>query len=303
MQVRKVPTRQGLAWFRDAINLGSRNPKAVFGAALLLIGAMYLFVAILGVAAAMLGGAGDGEAASGALMFVALAMTLALMMLMPILLGGLMHVIREVEAGRPARATDLFAPFRSGRLPQLAALGVLQVVVAIVFGLLLVSITGTDYMKEYMAAMHDLMSGALKAMPEPRHPVLLFVLQVGYNYFTYVAMLLAVPLVLFSRATVLDAVRDALRASVSNVAPNLLAAVLFVLGTLVAFLVVVLLAVLLGTLGALVHPIVGTLLTAAVLLAFGTALLVVLAGGAYFAWRDSFEGEGSSPPPFKGIEA
>ena len=301
MQVRQVPARQGLAWFRDAINLGSRNPKAVFGAALLLIDAMYLFVLVLGLVAAMFGGRGEGAAASGALMGVALVMTLALMMLMPILLGGLMHVIREVEAGRPARATDLFAPFHSGRLPQLAALGVLQVVVAIVFGLLLVSITGTDYVKEYMAAMRDI--STLMALPEPRHPILLFVLQVGYNYFTYVGMLLAVPLVLFSRATVMDAVRGALRASVSNVAPNLLAAVLFVLGTVVALIVVLLLAVLLGTLGALVHPMVGVVLSSAVVLAFGTALLVVLAGGAYFAWRDSFEGEGASPPPFSGIEA
>jgi hypothetical protein len=300
MQVRHVPARQGLAWFRDAINLGSRNPKAVFGAALLLIGAMYVFALVLGVIAALLGHGGESEAASGALVFVALAMTLALMMLMPILLGGLMHVIREVEAGRPARATDLFAPFRSGRLGQLATLGALQVVVAIVFGLLLVAITGTDYVKEYMAAMRDIT--ALMAMPPPRHPVLLFVLQVGYNYFTYVAMLLAVPLVLFSHASVMDAVRAALRASVSNIAPNLLAAVLFVLGTVVAFLVVFLLATLLGTLGALIHPIVGGVLSAAVLLAFGTALLVVLAGGAYFAWRDSFENDGSDPRPFTGIE-
>ncbi|BCT92188.1 hypothetical protein LYSHEL_12120 [Lysobacter helvus] len=300
MQVRHVPARQGLAWFRDAINLGSRNPKAVFGAALLLIGAMYLFVVVLGLAATLFG-RGQGAAASGALMGVAAVMTLALMMLMPILLGGLMHVIREVEAGRPARATDLFAPFKSGRLPQLATLGVLQVVVAIVFGLLLVSITGTDYVKEYMAAMRDI--STLMTMPEPRHPILLFVLQVGYNYFTYVAMLLAVPLVLFSRVSVMDAVRGALRASVSNVAPNLLAAVLFVLGTVVAVVVVVLVAVLLGALGALVHPIVGGVLSSAVLLAFGTALLVVLAGGSYFAWRDTFEGEGMPPPPFRGIEA
>ena len=38
-------------------------------------------------------------------------------------------------------------------------------------------------------------------------------------------------------------------------------------------------------------------------LAFTTAMLVVLAGGAYIAWRDTFDGAPSTPPPFGGIEA
>ena len=41
MDIRALPVGQGLAWFKQAIDLGGRNPRAVFGAAMLLILALY----------------------------------------------------------------------------------------------------------------------------------------------------------------------------------------------------------------------------------------------------------------------
>ena len=41
MDIRALPVAQGLAWFKQAIDLGGRNPRAVFGAAMLLILALY----------------------------------------------------------------------------------------------------------------------------------------------------------------------------------------------------------------------------------------------------------------------
>jgi hypothetical protein len=116
-------------------------------------------------------------------------------------------------------------------------------------------------------------------------------------------MLFAVPLVLFSGQGIVESVRSALRASVRNVGANLVAAGLFVAGTLVAAIVVGLLSLLVNVIGTLVHPMVGTTLQLLVLLAFVSALLVVLAGGAYLAWRDTFGGDApSAPRPFDGIE-
>ena len=49
---------------------------------------------------------------------------------------------------------------------------------------------------------------------------------------------------------------------------------------------------------------VATVLSMAIMLAFGAVLLVVLAGGSYLAWRDTFDAPGTQPPPsFGGIEA
>jgi hypothetical protein len=302
MQVRKLPVSQGLAWFRSAIDIGGRNPKAVFGAALLFIAVFYGLALLLAVVAAALVKSGTPSPSLFLAVFVPLF--LAIMVLMPILIGGLMHVIREAEAARPVRARDLFAPFRLGSAKPLAALGLLQIALAVLGALLMVAVAGADYWKDYMAAMQSAMGGATPAMPQPRHPGLLFLLQLAFNYFTYAIMLFSVPLVLFSRAPLLDAVRASLGASVRNVGANLLAAALFVGGTIVAAIVVALLAWLAGLVGGLVHVAVGTLLSMAILLGFGAVLLVVLAGCAYLAWRDTFDAP--APPPsqrFEGIEA
>ena len=40
--IRKVPLTHGAQWLIRAINLGTRNPRAIFGAALLLIAVLYL---------------------------------------------------------------------------------------------------------------------------------------------------------------------------------------------------------------------------------------------------------------------
>ena len=47
MDIRRLPASQGLVWFRQAIDLGARNPRAVFGAAALAIIALYAAVLAL----------------------------------------------------------------------------------------------------------------------------------------------------------------------------------------------------------------------------------------------------------------
>ena len=62
MEIRALPVGQGLAWFKQAIDLGARNPRAVFGAALLLILALYAAVLLMALVLAVLvsiGGGGD----------------------------------------------------------------------------------------------------------------------------------------------------------------------------------------------------------------------------------------------------
>jgi hypothetical protein len=303
MEVRKIPAAQGLAWFRAAIDLGACNPKAVFGAAVLFIATLYALAIVLVAVAYALRGDGGGE--TDMLLFVSIFVPLfiGMMVMMPILIGGLMHVISEAEAGRPVRARDLFAPFRSPRIRPLALLGLLQIVFAILGGLLVIAVAGPDYWPDYLDAVRSATGGQPMALPQPRNQALLMLAQLAYNYFTYAVMLFGVPLVLFSGASLVEAVKGALRASVRNIGANLVAALLFVGGTIVAAIVVVLMSMLANVIGGLLHPAVGMLLSLAMLLAFGAALLVVLAGGAYIAWRDTFGGQSpSAPRPFNGIE-
>jgi hypothetical protein len=305
MEVRKIPVAQGLAWFRAAIDIGARNPKAVFGASVLFIATLYGLAILLGVVAVALTRGGGADAQPDMVLFASIFVPLfiGLMVIMPVLIGGLMHVIREAEAGRPVRARDLFAPMRSPRVGTLALLGLVQIGFAILGGVVAIAIAGADYWQDYFGAVRGAMGGQMPVVPQPRHPGLLMVVQLAYNYFTYAVMLFAVPLVLFSGQGIVESVRNALRASVRNVGANLVAAGLFVAGTVVAAIIMVLLSMLANVIGALVHPMVGTLLSMLILLAFVSALLVVLAGGAYLAWRDTFGGDApSAPRPFNGIE-
>jgi len=303
MDIRALPAGQGLTWFKQAIDLGGRNPRAVFGAALLLIASLYAAAMLTALIAVAMAGAGAGDAPAtasapdlGKLMLVAMPLFLMIMFLVPIMIGGLMHVIRETEAGRPVRARDVFAPLRDRSGRKLALLGLVQVALAVLGGVAMVAIAGNDYWTGYMTAMRGAMTGAVPVMPQPDNAGLLFLVQLIFNYFSYALMLFSIPLMLFSGMGLVEALRSSLRAAVRNVGANLLAGVLFAGALIMAGLLVLLIIGLVGLLGNLVHAAVGTLLALVVALGFASVVLVLLVGGAYLAWRDTF-GDGASPPP------
>jgi hypothetical protein len=300
MDIRVLPVGQGLAWFKQAIDLGSRNPRAVFGAALLLILALYTAAMLLALVLAVMVGAGGAAAGQAPdlrlVMAVAIPLTLLVMFLVPILLGGLMHVVREAEAGRPVRARDVFAPLRSARGRSLALLGLVQVGMTVVGGVLMVGIAGSDYWRDYLQAMQQAMGGTPPTLPQPANGGLLFLVQLVFNYFSYALMLFSIPLMLFSGNTLGEALRNSLLAAVRNVGANLLAGVLFVGALVVAAIVVTMVAALLGVLGSAIHTAVGGALSMLAMLGFAALVLVLLVGAAYLAWRDTF-GDASMPPP------
>lgn len=306
MDIRVLPVGQGLAWFKQAIDLGGRNPRAVFGAALLLILALYTAAMLLALVMAVMVGAGEPTPGSAPdmrlVMAVAIPLTLLVMFLVPILLGGLMHVVREAEAGRPVRARDVFAPLRSAQGRSLAMLGLVQVALTVVGGVAMVAIAGSDYWRDYLQAMQLVMTGAQPTMPQPANGGLLFVVQLVFNYFSYALMLFSIPLMLFSGNSLGEALRNSLRAAVRNVGPNVLAGVLFIGALLVAALVVALVAALLAMLGGAIHAAVGGALSMLAMLGFAAVVLVLVVGAAYLAWRDTF-GDASVPPPAPLVQA
>ena len=116
-------------------------------------------------------------------------------------------------------------------------------------------------------------------------------------------MLFSIPLMLFAGRTLRESIVLSLRAALANVGANLLAAGLFLGAVIVGAVLATLLATLANLLGGLILAQLGMLLEILVLLVFGVAVIVVLTGVAYFAWRDIFEGDAAQPPPFVGVEA
>ena len=72
---------------------------------------------------------------------------------------------------------------------------------------------------------------------------------------------------------------------------------------LAATLAFALVALVLGLVGGAVHPVLGNLLVAMAGLGFVAGVLVLLVGGGYLAWRDTFgEGPAAMPGDVHGIE-
>lgn len=287
MSIRSLPISRAWAWFLQAVNLGVRNPRAVFGAALLMVASLYLLVMAGGLLGSLVGGGGGTP--STATLALMLLTVIAVFLLVPILIGGLMHVIHESESGRPAQPRDLFAPFRQGRAGRLAAFGSLQIMAMLLGGLVTTQLAGSDYMSAYSEAVNAILQQQTPApLPAPAHPALLFAWQIAFNYFTTTVVLLGIALVALSGTSFGQAINGGARAALRNLAPNLLAALLFFAAVMVAGLMLsVVGSVVLLVLGKIFMPlalIVGLLLT----FAFITAVLVVVCGGGYLIWRDTF---------------
>ena len=302
MEIRKLPIGQGLTWFKQSIDLGGHNPRGVFGAAALMLVALYAvgLMIIVPMVAAM-AGAGDADdlgAALGRIWPFLLLMVLAISVLLPFLVGGLMHVIRETEAGNKPGALAVFRPFRSGRLGSLAATGLLMLAIQVVGGALVMLTGGAEYLEAYAEMMRGLLSGAdPRTLAQPEASLLMFVLQLLVNYVGYAVLLFTVPSVLFLGASLGDALGGSLKASFRNLGANLLAGLLLVVALIVAGLLFLLLMMLVALVANAIHGVVGAIATLVLGLLFASAVIVVLVGAAYLAWRDTFGGGAPTATP------
>lgn len=283
--IRKVPLTRGAQWLKRAINLGTRNPRAIFGAALLLIAVLYLLMFAFALPLQF----GDFDNP-----FVAVVLaTLAAVLVLPVLLAGLMHVIREAESGRAVRARDLFAPLRLQRTLPLALLGLIQIALALICGSLLLWATGAEYWSQYQEMIRGAITGRITAAPAAEQPALVALAQLLLYYFSTAVVLVSVPQIMFSGLSLSDAVKRSFGASLWNLGAYLFATTLFMLGATLSGLVVSVAALLVMVLGAAVTPLLGQALAWLLFAAYGSVFLVILCGTCYYAWRDVFaEDEG-----------
>ena len=301
MNIRKIDTNAVIACFTRAVDLGGRNPKAVFGAALLALVVVFgLGMVVMLVATAVAVGAGFEPQSAGPAAALALAAPIMLffMVLMPVLGGGMMHVVHESESGRPVSALGVFAGFRGGRLLSLAGLAILPLA-----GLALTLLNyrvfgGPTYFAEYTAMMEAAMKGVPPVPPEARSPALMFVVGMLLTALQNLLQLVTVPAVQLGRRSTLGAIADGLAMVRHNPGPSLLLLVLGFAAMLAVALVMVVVAVVLGVIAGLL-PLLGVPLALLVMLAFAAVLVVVYTGVSYFAWRSQFapEDTAAGPPP------
>ena len=280
MSTRAMGPMAGFRWLMNAINLGRNNPKAVFGAAALSM-LLMLVPSLLTVPLQMTGTQSAGRMAA----VIAISMLFGL--LLAPLYGGLLSIIDAAERGRPARATDVFAPYRAGggavRMIGFA-LGMLVVYAAIVAIVLGVVGTGIIHWYTEVLAAQAAKSTTMPALPAGcGTAVALFAV-----FWLLVMGVYAVGFgqVALAGRSPLAALKDGFVGSIKNLLPLLM----LVVGLFVAWIALALAVIVLVGIAALLAKLVGAwvlfVVAVPVYIALILALYVVMFGVMYFMWRD-----------------
>lgn len=270
----------GVGWLKNAINLGRQSPKAVFGGAAL-VAVLSLVPSLVTVPMQFSGTPGPGMIA--AVMVISM---LGGLLLVP-LLAGYMGLIDQAERGRPARALDVFAPYRRGETLRLIGFGLamLALYMVVVFAIVMVAGALMDWSMQVMMAQHGGdAAAAVPGLPDGFGAVIVLAFVLGVLMMGVYAISLGQ--VSIGGRGVFDAIGDGIVGSLKNALPLLVFMLIgLVLGAVIA--VVFALAVMLL---ALVAKLIGMWLVFALMvpLYFGLLLLmfVVMFGVMYHLWRD-----------------
>lgn len=277
MDPRKVSASAGAGWLLGALGLYARAPVAL-GLLGLIYGAILAVVALS--ARANLG------------LFVLLE--IGLMVMGPVLTGGLILAAREVDQQRRPQPGVLLAGLHEGRFPRLLATLIPQIAVAVAMVVLFVLVIGLDGMKAFVSLGEAAQAGGqpdpalLAALPWARMLLwllLVVVLAVLVGFYT----MLAVPEIMQRDTPAFTAMATSFRACVRN----LPAIIVFFILTMIAVFALQFAVILVGVvvklaLGAGAMEFVSQLITMVL-------LMPTLSAAIYLAWKDML-GDAAPPP-------
>lgn len=285
MGTRALGPGAGIGWLKNGVNLGRRNPKAIFGGVALMILAFALPIAVFCLAIAGMDVAKPGSAG---FFWTILILVLAFIPLMSAFAVGFLRLIDKVENERPARASDVFAAFRDpgAVLRVIGLIIVLAVTQYLLLGLMLGALApgfGSWYLHNLQASMHGTPQGNA-GLPSGFGLGISIAWLVGLVFNAVHALGLG-QIALGGRG-VFRAVGDGVVGAMKNLLPLL---VMFL--TLVAAMIVLALALILLVMAvALLSKLLGAWLIVVIAiplyLAFALAMYVVMFGVMYYMWRD-----------------
>ena len=296
MQTRSMGPGAGWRWLARAVDLGRHNPKALFGAAILLM-LVALVPSVLQQVAMLLLGVDDAQTAIS----IGLVTTAAMIIVFPLLIAGFLRVIDAAENGRPTRATALFDTFRAGAgRGRIIGTGLLLMLVYIALLALVLLLFG----REVAAWYWEVLSLVQSATPEnpPQMPplpegigrvagLMLLVMMISGGLYA-----IGFGQVALGGRNAVGALADAVSGTLKNVLPLLVLTVVGLVALLLASIALALLGGLLMLLGGLVNPMLGVALAVPVYLAFMVIVYVVMFGVMYFIWRDVCGPETTAAP-------
>jgi uncharacterized membrane protein len=267
MEIRKLPASAGAEWLLGGFGLLRRSPLGL-GA----MGALYGVLALLLSLAA----------ARNVSLFMLLEVVLVVVG--PLLVGGMVYAASRVDAGDRAEPGQLLQGVREGKVLSLLATLLPQIALTIAAVLLLVVVLGPQRITEMGQLVERMQQQAtpdpelLRAFPFGRlllWLLLVFVAAIVVSFFTFIA----VPDIMLAGNRAFAAMGMSFRACVRN----LPALVVFFLLAMIAAVAIYVAVMLLGLVVALVA---GQTAMQVVVQVLATAVLMpVVTGAMYFAWK------------------
>jgi hypothetical protein len=294
MSTRAMGPGAGWRWLKQAINLGRHNPRAIFGAVALLA-LVALVPSVVQVALQY----GASLPAESVLMIVGV-MTLAMIFIYPLLIGGVLRVIHASETGSPTHATAMFDTFRAGSgAGRLVGFGVLLTLAYIAAFMAVILSFGQGFLAWYMEVITSGMQGGNPAqmaeMPEfPEGLGTVMALGTLVGLFFGGVYAIGFGQVALGGRGVGAALADGVAGAVKNLLPILVLAIIAIVMLLALGLVVLLLGALLVMIGSLVHEALAVILVIPLYLGMLLLMYVVMFGVMYYMWRDVC-GEAAAP--------
>lgn len=228
----------------------------------------------------------------------------------PLFFGAMIFAVREVDEGRPALPSQLLQPIRDGHASALVATLLPQVAAAVVLGVLLFAMIGTDQLEHLMdvfAKMQAITAAGGEPDPSlvadlPAFRLLLWLMLVAVTFLAIKWMtFIAAPQIMFSGADAVTAMRNSLRACAHNWTAML---VFYLLAGITLFAVTFGSLIVASLVQIFAGPMVGAILWQLILL---SVLTPVLSGAMYAAWRQLLPSSASAGtravPPTTHFEA
>ncbi len=290
-EIRKLPASAGAQWLLDTFSLYRRAPLQ-----LARIGLTWMLVSWVVTLLSTL--------VPGALGLAVQLMTLAVS---PIMFGGMLYAMGEIDDGRPGLVTHLLQPIRDHRVSHLLVPLAIQVLVVLLLGVLLYLMIGREgfaAFSDVMARMEEIARSNQQVSPEaaaelvaqlPATRIALWMLLV---FVTAIALTLAMftqpALVVFDKQSGMHALRLSLQGCIENIAAMAVFAVLGVIAAFcgyILFVIVIQIAMLLG--GQMVAVFIAQLLLT-------TVVIPLYVGAVYAAWKQMFvhrDSRGAPPVP------
>lgn len=295
MTARSVSMGAPFRWLMKALDVGRKNPKALF------LGFFLMLLVGLVPGGMQIAGQAVFPPASGALMAIyGLSFVLSLLLLPP-LVGAAFNLLHACERGQPASATDIFDGYRdlsfAVRMWLTMVLVMLMYVVAL--GLLFALLPGKEFFVELMVRAAATPPGGqpdMTGMPAFPPSFLLWLLGAMF----VVVVLSNVYMLAYARAALnqcgpVQSLLDGFAGTLRNLLPFILIAIVVVIVGFVLLMILGLVAGLAIGLLAALSPVLAAAIGLPIYIGLMLMLYVLAFGYYYHAWQEIF-GEPAAAP-------